>query len=118
MTCREKLKIEHPEKITKKSYGGCGGCPGSYGYLDNPNYCPGKTGKNTFEDSCTKCWDREIPELEPMPENRSYISNILDHVRFIERVMVNGDKSVNIYIRPDGDLSISVYPYPEQGGEK
>ena len=39
---------------------------------------------------------------------------MMDLLWFAEKVMVNGDKSVNIYIRPDGDLSISVYPYPEQ----
>ena len=53
MTCRERLKLEHPEKINDKLLGGCEGCPHDYGYLDKPKTC----GR-----SCDKCWDREIPE--------------------------------------------------------
>lgn len=35
-----------------------GGCPGNYGYLDNPSWC------NTDGTKCYLCWLREIPETE------------------------------------------------------
>jgi hypothetical protein len=52
MTCREKLKIEHPENVGKHFIGGCWGCPHQYGYLPRREVC-------TF--SCRECWDQEIP---------------------------------------------------------
>lgn len=57
MTCREKLAIEHPEKIVSSYPGGCYGCPHEYGYLDAPpgDGCGGDA-------KCRACWDREIPE--------------------------------------------------------
>lgn len=54
MTCREKLKQEHPGKVSVFCVGGCVGCPGEYGYADNPDCC------ETSEENCTKCWDREV----------------------------------------------------------
>lgn len=60
MTCREKLKIEHPYSVNAKYFGGCVDCPDSYGYLECPDYCEDisiSLGKR-----CTMCWDREIPE--------------------------------------------------------
>lgn len=58
MTCREKLAIEHPDKVDECYDGGCYGCPNEYGYLNDPRYC------GDIEYSCTKCWDREIPSTE------------------------------------------------------
>ena len=56
MTCREKLKIEHPALVGSDYTGGCNGCPDDYGYLPKPELC-------IFSNStCNKCWDREIPE--------------------------------------------------------
>lgn len=57
MTCREKLKIEHPECISEQFMGGCRCCPNYYGYLPEPYDGCRKT-------SCYDCWDREIPETE------------------------------------------------------
>ena len=54
MTCREKLAIEHPKKVGFGYIGGCYGCPTPYGYAKKPEWC-----KET-EESCTKCWDREV----------------------------------------------------------
>ena len=54
MTCREKLKIEHPEYIDARFIGGCLDCPEDYGYLDEPEWCC------LFK--CDECWDREIPD--------------------------------------------------------
>lgn len=57
MTCREKLAIEHPDKIKPDHSGGCEGCPHHYGYLNpDPEFC------NPERYNCVKCWDREIPE--------------------------------------------------------
>ncbi len=57
MTCREKLKIEHPDKVDLTYVAGCDGCPSDYGYLPPPDSCI--VGYN-----CFKCWDREIPGTE------------------------------------------------------
>lgn len=80
MTCREKLKIQHPEYVVhdyisdKESIGlfgsnyagGCKGCPSNYGYLDEPEWCDGTSSR------CAECWDREIPETsEPKTEGHS-----------------------------------------------
>lgn len=36
MTCREKLKMEHPELVDERFCGGCYWCPTHYGYLPMP----------------------------------------------------------------------------------
>ena len=63
MTAREKLAIEHPEKLDDLEPGGCLGCPEDYGYLPNADFC--MSGYDQYGDRferCKKCWDREIPE--------------------------------------------------------
>ena len=53
MTCREKLKLEHPEEFDydDEPYG----CPVTYGYLaDDPVYCE--------KADCEECWNREVQE--------------------------------------------------------
>lgn len=62
MTCREKLKLEHPECVTSTEIGGCKACPSVYGYLPDPIAAP----DNSCSISCTECWDRAIP-YEPEP---------------------------------------------------
>lgn len=57
MTCREKLKMEHPDKLDNGCRGNCLGCPDEYGYLDIPIYC------RCDDATCTRCWDREIPDV-------------------------------------------------------
>ena len=57
MTVREKLTMEHPEKLDGLEPGGCMGCPEDYGYLPDPDFC-----MNGYDPCCKKCWDREIPE--------------------------------------------------------
>ena len=77
MTCREKLKIEHPDIYNKYPFQT--GCPSSYGYLDDPD-C------SDFD--CEECWDREIPEpdasKDECPTGKEHISechpNINDSV--------------------------------------
>ena len=65
MTCREKLKIEHPEYVGSCYTGGCEGCPKDYGYLDDPDYCANRSHRGFLEHKCGICWDREIPCSEP-----------------------------------------------------
>lgn len=65
MTCREKLAIEHPDRIGNKWAGGCLGCPSGYGYMSTPDFC------NIEE--CNKCWDREIPETEHSTDEKNVI---------------------------------------------
>ena len=67
MTCREKLKIEHPEKVGNRYKGGCNSCPYVYGYLPNPDYC------EASDSICTACWDREIPEEKCEAVEQEYI---------------------------------------------
>jgi hypothetical protein len=60
MTCREKLAMEHPDKINPSSWGGCEFCPSTYGYLEDYREICGN--KYSGEKACRICWDREIPE--------------------------------------------------------
>ena len=63
MTAREKLAMEHPEKLDDVEPGGCLGCPEDYGYLLNADFCT--SNYERYGDlfvCCKKCLDREIPE--------------------------------------------------------
>ena len=63
MTAREKLTIEHPEKLDDLEPGGCMGCPEDYGYLPDADFCVNNCDRYGDEfERCKKCWDREIPE--------------------------------------------------------
>ena len=65
MTFRERLRLERPYDLSSVFCGGCCGCPCSYGYevVENRDGlpCSGEGGDN---DTCTMCWDREIPGTE------------------------------------------------------
>lgn len=67
MTCREKLKIEHPEHVKSWFVGGCKNCPSTYGYLDVPDFCNNSNIGTSYK--CTRCWGREIPETEASVEH-------------------------------------------------
>lgn len=69
MTCREKLKIEHPECVNNIYKGGCKKCPSDYGYSKNvPDLCD--DGNAICAEVCRKCWDSELVEKsEPEPLN-------------------------------------------------
>ena len=123
MTCREKLKKEHPTELSDMWIGGCLGCPDeeTRRYIaPGQTACRGNKVVGAGIENCTKCWDTEIPEVEKEePETapselKPRISNMQDLLWFVEKVMANWDKSVNIYIRPDGDFSVSVYPYKKE----
>lgn len=59
MTCREKLKIEHPECFTKSIVFDCDGCPHDYSYASKPLAC--------FSMTCRECWDREVGDGLDIP---------------------------------------------------
>lgn len=54
MTCREKLRWEHPEAIDWRSAGGSGYCPHHFGYASKPEWC------KVDREKCKTCWDREV----------------------------------------------------------
>lgn len=83
MTCRERLKIEHPEHVGDVFRGGCRGCPASYRYLDMPTYC-----KEDVEDKCSKCWDREIPE-DKEPKSLSQFAGEASEATFEKRGIIS-----------------------------
>lgn len=65
MTYREKLMLEHPEKVNAIYVGGCCGCPCDYGYIDQFEECCDLLRNQRLKViRCVKCWDREIPNKE------------------------------------------------------
>lgn len=111
MTCREKLAIEHPEKIGKQFMGGCEKCPHDYGYMSrNDRFCKKYT-DNGFSSYalCAACWGQElggskatklIAEIKPQIDISALINN----------AMKDKDKTVQIIIM-DGNMSIDVKPF-------
>ena len=62
MTFKEKLAMEHPERVDILYAGGCSNCPYFYGYEthdESVKNCIRNKGKG-----CDYCWNREIPESE------------------------------------------------------
>lgn len=105
MTCRERLKLEHPESVVNEcdppydaSYldyaGGCMGCPLDYGYLEAPDWC------SLFD--CERCWDREIPDnslehepFRPLGESvASGFQSTKDHVYRVVDASCREDPSI------------------------
>lgn len=54
MTCRDKLRWEHPEAIDWRSAGGSAYCPHHFGYASKPEWC------KVDREKCKTCWDREV----------------------------------------------------------
>ena len=69
MTCREKLKMDHPDWTNIDLIVAENECPSYFGYLPDPGFDCLKGPKY-----CAKCWSREIPEEPkkgaPMPEEK------------------------------------------------
>ena len=106
MTCREKLKIEHPKYIDEEYSGGCKGCPHNYGYLPAPDRCS-KT-------NCTKCWDRVIPETEPDIDIQKLYNEQWERMaKIIEETVQKRDRSVTIFFSPETGMNVSVTPWPD-----
>lgn len=58
MTCLERLKLEHPEKIDANYIAEAEGCPWWYNYP-----CSALCGAiNTDNRYCVECWNQELPE--------------------------------------------------------
>ena len=74
MTCREKLAMEHPEGLDSKCFGGCDGCPHTYGYAKDPEWCDDN---NITDEKCRRCWDREV-ETEVDNEVKTEVETDVD----------------------------------------
>ena len=61
MTCKERLKLDHPYYVGEHFKGGAMRCPHAYGYLPQPK--AGADGVCVI--SCDDCWNREIPGSNP-----------------------------------------------------
>ena len=85
MTCRQKLKKERPENVSPIYGGGCMCCPSTYGYMaDDKALC-----MMSDSDSCTKCWDREIPGTEAVETEEPKLEPINWHNVFNETAKVH-----------------------------
>lgn len=96
MTCKEKLRTDHPdwdEYTIGLTVGSS--CPGEFGYPEDPAYdCSGK-------DACIKCWDREIPEtVKKEEENKMIYAHIPGDVGVEDKDIPNTPKSC---IKDSGD---------------
>lgn len=106
MTCREKLKIEHPECIDEEYSGGCEGCPHNYGYLPKPDRCG--------ETTCTKCWDREVPGTESTIDIQKLYNEQWERmVEIVEEAVQKRDRAVTIFFSPETGMNVSVTPWPD-----
>lgn len=107
MTCRERLAIEHPDRISDDHWGGCLGCPSEFGYLPDPKECPKEHMVDDFDKTCRECWDREIPEKKESQDSKIDIQALIDDA------MQKRDRSVAICIHPENGISVHVYPWPD-----
>lgn len=138
MTCKEKLKMEHPDKLANDSRGGCKGCPHMVGYMPRPGYCP--YGGNDFDMLrteaqkilCTECWNREIPETKEEPETnptepeqepttepteqKSSIPSMTDLQWLLRKALGYPGIAVSITFMEDA-ITFNAYPYPTQEEE-
>lgn len=87
MTCREKAAMEHPGCLNRYSLGGVDQCPHSYGYLDQPDFCPYKVSAPCSDEACTLCWNREIPE-EKCDDFNAPLQALKNDIRDYERTIV------------------------------
>ena len=74
MTCREKLAMEHPGGLDSECLGGCNGCPHTYGYEKEPEWCDDN---NITDEKCRRCWDREV-ETEVDNEVKTEVETDVD----------------------------------------
>lgn len=73
MTYKEKLKQIDPDAIDDTCCGGCVGCPGSYSELNDDGLPEGEC--NWDAETCTRCWNREIPGTEVEKEKENMDTN-------------------------------------------
>ena len=82
MTFREKLQQELPTFVNEKWWGGCNGCPDTYGYEIESDCIA--LDDETDEDKkrhCAECWDREAPKEREEPKEMTFaeIEQALGH---------------------------------------
>lgn len=111
MTYREKLKLEHPDKVKAIFIGGCKGCPHDYGYTS-----PGKCVRNDKGNvDCAVCWDREVETADEdyiCPLEKQSDAPKIDIHKLIDEAMAKKDRSVSLYISEHG-VSVTVTPLDE-----
>ena len=107
MTFKEKLTLEHPEKLNNYCYNNIEGCPSEYGYSLGEEFCPAS--------NCVDCWNREITE-------ENIINKIKKEVRKMNKFTLentiiilknkysdeygNKKEYVNNFISPNMDLEL------------
>lgn len=47
-------------------------------------------------------------------ENHNFITSWQEAHTIVDDAMKKGDRSVSIYISPDGGMSVSVFPWPDE----
>ena len=77
MTFKEKLAIEHPDKIDPTISGGCKGCPSDYGYC-NAEFENKICEKSLSLETCDECWNTEISN-DIIDVEFSEINDIVNH---------------------------------------
>ena len=132
MTCREKLKKEHPEDVDEKWGGGCYGCPDAdtRRYIaTNQTACLGNRVTRSGQETCRKCWDTEIPDTEPTTqepettpsesieptEQKSSIPRMRDLECLMHKALGYPGIAVSITFMEDA-ITFNAYPYPTQEG--
>lgn len=106
MTFKERLQIEHPEKINDRYAAGCMYCPEAYGY----------EAQKDCENTCAKCWNREIPVDDFKVGDKVKLRDGLvvwkkyDGVTLLNGMNFKGEKEVS-YITADKLLCIDGFLY-------
>jgi hypothetical protein len=136
MTCREKLKIEHPTELSDMWIGGCLGCPDeeTRRYIaPGQTACRGNKVVGASVENCTKCWDTETPDTEPTtqepetapseqepttePANeKSSIPSMTDLQWLLRKALGYPGIAVSITFMEDA-ITFNAYPYPTQEEE-
>ena len=89
MTCREQLKIDHPDcwRALMMEH-----CPRDFGYLKDPDRCDCLM--------CTECWGREIPETSKLktekPSNHPESGDIHSAISDILGIVAGGTGYIKI----------------------
>lgn len=88
VTCKEKLKLEHPEYTGTMYHGGCKGCPADYGYRDKTVNCHGS---GCIHD-CDVCWDQPV-------ETKAFSKELTD----VQKLYMDALKAMSTYAgtKPD-----------------
>ena len=71
MTAREWMEQNHPDRVDEGYIGGVDGCPYEY-YINVPKSDECDCGD--CEETCSACWDQEIPGTENEKENETMIT--------------------------------------------